>query len=912
MAILRRKDFRIQHYVSIIAILALIPMLFLGVTLSYNFIQKGNELRSEHLNSAIEVNREINIFMETYLRAIDTLANQAGEMDLPPPELKKAILQVVEHYKGFDEIYFDTPDFQVSSRIPSVTETYRETKRKQLLSTINSSDFFALGKTFISPLIKEVTAIDSIMIATPIKNRTGAFYGYIIGSLDLNYLQRTVIKHRIYPSSYTVLLDSKGNFFPFPIGNNLDISKSTQLIQGQMQKNGNGSLEYQSPSFNRWEIAGFLTVPEYGWGIWSAAPRNEVLLPLYRVAGLFSFLIILGAIVILVMRYLLVVNISRPLTELNEACQEFSYGNLNHRVKLNSDNLPVEILSLGERLNFMAASVQHTNNLLIMHNDDLEERVDKRTRELLVKNKELSVLYAAASSVRSTHDLAEVLSNVLKEIVELFQTNIATIWVKNEMGEKQVLNIWDIDIESEEKELYLDYIESINERSIFERKSILNSNLNNTNCRIENMLISSLISVPILHNDNIMGVLAVASCEQNRFSKHDIDLLQAICNQLGVIISNVILFNVINKEHNTLLAVINSMNEGLVLFDANAKLIYANPIFIKQFGIKDNIEDMTSMQFREYMQSVGANFPWEEMWEDFIKRKGFQHKEAVISYKEKTLYFMLMGFPVLSRGNFVGYGYIIRDITRDKEVDSLKDSILSTVSHELRTPLTTIRGCAESLLRKGIKLDRMERQEFLMAIVDESKRLRDLIENIMDMSKIESGALNLDMHPTELKKLIERVVARFRMQHPSVDIIIKYVNSIPFVQIDERRIEQVLNNLVENGIKYSGPDSRLLITTEYFADEGLVKISVADNGIGIETQYHEAIFERFYRINTPLTKKVRGSGVGLSIAKGIIEAHGGNIWAESKLASGTTFTFTIPCNNNEGGRYENETSSISS
>jgi signal transduction histidine kinase len=257
-----------------------------------------------------------------------------------------------------------------------------------------------------------------------------------------------------------------------------------------------------------------------------------------------------------------------------------------------------------------------------------------------------------------------------------------------------------------------------------------------------------------------------------------------------------------------------------------------------------------------------------------------------------------MGFPVVSNESFIGYGYIIRDITREKEVDSLKDSILSTVSHELRTPLTTIRGCAESLLRKGIKWNKIEKEEFLTAIVDESKLLRELIENIMDMSKIEAGALNLDIHDVDIKKLIERIVSGFRKKLHSENIIVEFVNEIPFVQLDERRIEQVLSNLLENGIKYSQSEAQIMVRIEYVKDEELVKVSVIDHGIGIDEQHHDVIFERFYRINTPLTNKVRGSGVGLSIAKGIIEAHGGNIWVESQAGSGTEFTFTIPCKNN--------------
>ncbi len=742
---------KIHHYVSLVALLAIIPMLFLGATLSYNLISKGNELRGQHISSVQNVHDEINTFFEKYILAMDTLAKQAGEMNLSPADLQEAITQFVEHYEGFYEIYLDTPEFQISNRVYSVTEEYRENKREQLFSTINASDFMTLGKTYVSPLIRDILAKDTIIIAIPIKNSANVYYGYIMGSLDLVHLNEIIGIKRIYPSTYVVLVDSWGNIIPYSVEYSKEISRSSEIIVNEINSNQSGSLEYFSPTYERWEIAGFDTVPELGWGIWAAAPRNEVLLPLYRSAGLFALLIIISVTVIFLMRRILVVNISRPLTRLDEACQEYSLGNMSYRVKFANDRLPTEMISLGEKFNNMAANIQHTNTLLVMHSDTLEESVAKRTSELVEKN------------------------------------------------------------------------------------------------------------------------------------------------------------DVINKEHNTLLAVINSINEGLILFNERMELVYANPIVIKQFDMDyhdQKWQGMTVNELKILLNKSELQIPWDELAEDFINKRSFQHRQATKVYREKVLYFMLMGFPVLSNGDFIGYGYIIRDVTREKEIESLKDSILSTVSHELRTPLTTIRGCAESLLRKDAKWKKDEQKEFAQAIVDESIRLRELIENIMDMSKIEAGALVLDLHPVDLVRLIERVVSRQRVLNNIDRINIESKHKIPFVLIDEHRMEQVLNNLVENGLKYSEDEDPIKIIIEYDPPKEFVKVSVVDRGIGIDARYHEAIFERFYRINTPLTNKVRGSGVGLSIAKGIIEAHGGSISVESQGEKGTAFIFTIPCKNHIRGEMD--------
>lgn len=740
------RKLKIHYYISIIAFLALIPMMLLGVTLSYNLIQKGNELKNQHLSSVNLVEQEINNFLQTHLLAVDTLGKQAGEMNLSPPELREALVQVTNQYAGFTELYLDTPDFQVSSRVTEVSDNYRLLKRDQLFLSITPSDFVLLGKPYISPVIKGMAADETIVMAITIKNSTGEFYGYIMGFLDLSYLQQSLDKHRIYRSGYVVLVDSAGQIMPYSGAAGFLTPEAAEPILTTLRDEVNGSLEYFSPVNKRWEIAGFHTVPEHNWGIWVAASRNEVMTPLFRVAGLFSILIIIGVTVILVMRHLLVANITRPLMALNEACQQFSSGNLKYRVDYQKADLPVEINNLGVNFNFMAASVENTTTLLKSHRDDLEERVNERTRELLEKNMELLI------------------------------------------------------------------------------------------------------------------------------------------------------------EHNTLQAVMNSMNEGLILFDAAAALVYTNPVFLRQFGMEDqDISELTYHRMIAWMQGKGFAMPWEELWDDFNSKNSYQPREASLSVKDKQLYYLLIGFPVVSDGEYIGYGYIVRDITRDKEVEKLKDSILSTVSHELRTPLTTIRGCAESLMRKGVKWDKDEKEGFLSAIVDESKHLRELIENIMDMSKIESGALNLDLHDTDIPKLIERVVSRLEHRLKGGKITVASVNEIPFVRIDERRIEQVVSNLVENGVKYSVEEPDILIEAEHLEQENQIKISVIDHGIGIDPQYHSTIFDRFFRVNTPMLNQVRGSGVGLSIAKGIVEAHGGKIWVESKAGVGSIFAFTLPCNKNIGG-----------
>jgi len=891
------KNLKIYHYVSIIAILALIPTLILGFILSYDFFKKGEDLKRQHLMLATQISNEVRSFLDLYLVAIDTLAKQTGEMRVSSAELKEIITEVTKHYPGFTEIYLDSNNYQISSKIPFIDTKYREDKRQLLFSNISELDFVSQSKPFISPLVTGEQGEDSVFIAIPIYKAGSSNNGFIMGSLDLNYLHSSLEKYRIYRSGYTVLVDSRGNIIDHPGEKPYDTTKIPVLKA--LHEVTSGSLEYFSPLYKRREIADFLTVADYGWGVWVAAPQYEVLLPLYRAAGLSLSLILLSVTVILVIRYLLVLNISLPLTRLNKACQEFSAGNLSFRVQLKENhNLPAEIITLGEKFNEMAANMQHTNTLLKIHSDELENRVRERTLELVVRNKELSALYAVTSSVSSTNNLTEVLADVLNEIMGLFEVGVAAIMVTKDDGDNLTENICRIECQEDVKSIYTEYLRAYCEEVVYGGLPVVVANLDEKDNMIKGYPagLKSLICVPVIYNNTILGAIAMADCDINRFGKQELLMLQAICNQVGVVISNVSLFNKIIEEHNTLLAVMNSINEGLILFNSKAKIIYANPVFLKIFNVEAYAWQGSTFQgLKGYLYARGFKLPYDELWDDFVNKRVFQQREAQITYRDKAYHYLILGFPVLSEDSFIGYVYIFRNVTREKEIDSLKNSILSTVSHELRTPLTTIRGSAESLLRKDVNWDAGEKEEFLKAIVDESKRLRELIENIMDMSKIEAGALNLDIHSTDIRKVIKRVAAQFKQSFPTAQFNEDHRDELPFVKIDERRIEQVLCNLVENGLKYSTLTPYIEVRTEHLIKDKMVMVSVTDRGIGIEPKYHKAIFERFYRIDNSMAKKIGGSGVGLSISKGIVEAHGGKIWVSSAAGQGSRFSFTIPC-----------------
>jgi two-component system sensor histidine kinase KdpD len=245
---------------------------------------------------------------------------------------------------------------------------------------------------------------------------------------------------------------------------------------------------------------------------------------------------------------------------------------------------------------------------------------------------------------------------------------------------------------------------------------------------------------------------------------------------------------------------------------------------------------------------------------------------------------------------------LLRDITREKELDKMKSQLLSTVSHELRTPLASIKGFATTLLRDDVDWDEESRREFLSIIDEESDRLTELISNLLDMSRIEAGTLRVEPEPTDLDPIFRETAAEFQLMTRAHQIRVHVPPALPPVMADPRRARQVLRNLVENAVKYSPEGGSITISAGVV--NGRVRTSVADQGIGIGPEQLEHIFDRFYQVDSASTRSVGGSGLGLSICKAIVEAHGERIWVESQPDMGSTFHFTLPLASSFEGALE--------
>jgi signal transduction histidine kinase len=247
-----------------------------------------------------------------------------------------------------------------------------------------------------------------------------------------------------------------------------------------------------------------------------------------------------------------------------------------------------------------------------------------------------------------------------------------------------------------------------------------------------------------------------------------------------------------------------------------------------------------------------------------------------------------------SNGTFIGRGRILRDITERHELDRMKSSLISTVSHELRTPLAAIKGYATTLLADDVQWDPGSQRDFLNIISIETDHLNSLVSDLLDMSRIEAGSLQVSKRECDLAELVELAALQAGLQ-PGRQLAVDLPPDLPPLVADPRRIEVVLRNLFENAVKHghngtsNGP--AVSLRAEQQADRFLLR--VVDQGPGIPEDQRERVFESFYQADQGLNRSQVGAGLGLAICRGFVRAHGGDIWIEP-TQTGTSVAFWLP------------------
>ncbi len=345
-------------------------------------------------------------------------------------------------------------------------------------------------------------------------------------------------------------------------------------------------------------------------------------------------------------------------------------------------------------------------------------------------------------------------------------------------------------------------------------------------------------------------------------------------------------------------ATLASLPEALVLFDPQRRVAFLNARAEELLGL--HAGEWRGRSTEELIRALAALTANPPEAERTLTRLLTQPDSSHLFALQDTRMLHVTAFIIRDESDHArGVGFLLRDITREIEEHTLQSQLLSTLSHELRTPLASIKGFASTLLRQDVRWDEATQRDFLKIIEDEADRLTELIDDLLDMSQIEAGALRVAPSPMQLRSLVSDVIneTETRLGSEKHWFVMDFPAEIPRVLADARRLRAVFRNLLENAIKYSSDGGQITIACQVENDH--VVVSVTDQGQGIPPEYLDKIFERFFQVDGSSTRKTSGSGLGLAIVKAIVEAHGGKIWAESEVGKGSVFRFTLPLANEE-------------
>ncbi len=356
----------------------------------------------------------------------------------------------------------------------------------------------------------------------------------------------------------------------------------------------------------------------------------------------------------------------------------------------------------------------------------------------------------------------------------------------------------------------------------------------------------------------------------------------------------------VEAAHAELMATIETVPAALFLYEAPSGLVrMRNHAAVEIFGVPPNDPALQSQYLSRFrmVNRDGSACPPEE-WPEVRALRGEQvvGHELDIHHPDGRVFCVIASAAPLKNdlGHIVGAVVALQDIAKLREVDRLKDEFVSTVSHELRTPLTSIRGSVQLVLDEPGSVPDPEHQQLLQIALNNCERLVRIINDILDVAKIESGNVTLNRKACQVADLVRTSiqVVEGPARGAQVTLSASLPAKLPPVLVDSDRIVQALVNLLSNAVKFAPPNST--VTVGATVDEGVVKITVADQGDGIAPENLARLFRKFQQVDASSSRRRGGTGLGLVITKTLVELHGGRIWVNSEPKKGTTFTFTLP------------------
>ena len=852
------------------------------------------DIKAGDLALARAIAQETNTTMDNALQSVENLAEY--------PEVINADLE------GMDQL-FST----VMSARPEVNLVYRLDSNGIMLfhmpagpgSTVGVDfsfrDYHQAALTTRDPLISlgRISPTTAQPVATavmPLWNETGDFLGLVAMNIRLQSLSDTLTsiaaEYRPQEDFNVMIIDASGRVIarPNPRSDNLlvDISQDlAEVVQSALDGRSNNLIGIDRDGQE--VLYSFVPVPRAGWGVIVSRPASVAFATpqAFHQGVLLLIAVFLG--IGLIFWIALSRQVIRPLERL---------AALSRMIGRQQD-------ISAEQRSYLQSMADRPDQMgyLIRSLTRMEGAIEARLNEL-------STLLQTSAAVVSSLDSKTVLERILEQVEHLLEVKkCAIVALDEEAGifraqASRGLSpryTGEISIDPAEPQ-------SVSLRAIRSGQPVQISDVEQDGdfafmlprSRAEGF--RSVLAVPLNAQHAPPSALLVYRPDPHEFGEREINLLTNFANHAAMAIENAALYARsdmrLQEQTRRLEALIQSLQDGLILENLEGRVLYANRRICELLDLSS--EEISGVPVEKLIERlISRSSERDPARREQIRQavlaalngSGDRRVEISIQEARRDRYVRLQIFDVTdAQGMPFGRGQILSDITTSREVDRMKSSLISTVSHELRTPLAAIKGYATTLLAEDVAWDPHAQREFLEIISAETDRLSDLVNDLLDMSRIEAGNLTVSRIECDLRELVERA-ARRSHPAPGSRLHIDLPADLPAFFADPKRIEAVLRNLIENAAKYAGEDSPITVTAARRSNQIVVRVE--DQGPGIPPEESERIFESFYRVENGLIREAPGAGIGLAICQGFIQAHGGEIWLEPR-SQGTSVAFSLP------------------
>lgn len=550
-----------------------------------------------------------------------------------------------------------------------------------------------------------------------------------------------------------------------------------------------------------------------------------------------------------------------------------------------------------------------------------EIKIEEKSKEMDSKMYELAILKELGDRVGyslNVHQIIDVITGSLHQFINYSAVSYMLI-----EPEKVLFKI------HLEKSVHRGFIDEVRDRMLRSLGALLDKEFKVN--QVEELIsgailieevndpVQSFFNIPLVIGGKVVGVLTVADTQSGLYKEDEMTILYKITNQASQAVTR--LQEVVATEQGKLNAMVISMVDGILMTDLDYRILVINPAARRALSIDPNKE----VTIFDFIDNLGGKFDIRGRLEESVKLDKEYSSERILLGEKFFQIFVLpvKNVSVLGQESITGGVVIFHDVTSEVEIETLRKDFTSMLVHELRSPLDGVKKISEVLRNKSIPQTPESHDEYIDLIYKNSSGMLEIVNDILDVAKIEAGKFDIQKKEGDFVKTVTDRVNFYSLSANSSNIKLKssFGKDIPLkVLFDQEGVEHILNNLISNAIKYTNKDGEVNVVTFLHKEGGDIKLEskdagyqsenilppilstvsfvtvlVSDNGIGIDESNINNIFSKFKQLDTKdKVPKKKGTGLGLVIAKGIVEEHGGKIGVVSKLGIGSTFYFTIP------------------